>query len=166
MLWELVHEHNEMEHFKSGLFIQVCLLLFSSQKDKTLSVLCFSVLSAEIVLSHLASMLEWDPFWTSGVALSEILTRICSTGEIAKFLASVSGLAYAEKPKYQVLKKILLDGLESSGMCYDGPLEFSAAAASARNHFAAKAPRVSETALGAFLTVPASCLPSWRGGSS
>ncbi|KAI1240351.1 hypothetical protein IHE44_0008768 [Lamprotornis superbus] len=52
------------------------------------------------------------------------------------------GVAYAEKPKYQVLKKILLDGLESSGMRYDGPLEFStAAAASPRNHRAAKASR-------------------------
>ncbi|XP_066033995.1 serine/threonine-protein kinase VRK2 isoform X2 [Chamaea fasciata] len=75
------------------------------------------------------SVLRWDPPGSS-----------CS--EIAKFLASVSGLAYAEKPKYQVLKKILMDGLESSGMRYDGPLEFSAAAACPRNHRAAKASRV------------------------
>ncbi|NXM55822.1 VRK2 kinase, partial [Illadopsis cleaveri] len=75
------------------------------------------------------SVLRWDPPGSS-----------CS--EIAKFLASVSGLAYAEKPKYQVLKKILLDGLESSGMRYDGPLEFSAAAACPRNHRAAKVSRV------------------------
>ncbi|XP_064565806.1 serine/threonine-protein kinase VRK2 isoform X1 [Zonotrichia leucophrys gambelii] len=77
------------------------------------------------------SVLRWDPPGSS-----------CS--EIAKFLASVSGLAYAEKPKYHVLKKILLDGLESSGLRYDGPLEFSpaAAAACARNHLAAKLSRV------------------------
>ncbi|XP_018773629.1 serine/threonine-protein kinase VRK2 isoform X3 [Serinus canaria] len=71
------------------------------------------------------------------------LSRVRKQSEIAKFLASVSGLAYAEKPKYQVLKKILLDGLESSGTRYDGPLEFStAAAACARNHLAAKVSRV------------------------
>ncbi|XP_023778855.1 serine/threonine-protein kinase VRK2 isoform X1 [Cyanistes caeruleus] len=75
------------------------------------------------------SVLRWDSPGSS-----------CS--EIAKFLASVSGLAYAEKPKYQVLKKILLDGLESSGMRYDGPLEFSTGAACTRNHCAAKASRV------------------------
>ncbi|XP_072713619.1 serine/threonine-protein kinase VRK2 isoform X3 [Ciconia boyciana] len=62
-------------------------------------------------------------------------------GEISKFLACVYGLAYDEKPKYQVLKKILLDGLESSGIRYDGPLEFSAAACT-RNHCAAKASKV------------------------
>uniref|UniRef100_A0A8C0INU1 non-specific serine/threonine protein kinase n=1 Tax=Chelonoidis abingdonii TaxID=106734 RepID=A0A8C0INU1_CHEAB len=48
-------------------------------------------------------------------------------GEIAKFLACVYGLTYEEKPKYQVLKKILVDGLKSSGTFYDGPLEFSTA---------------------------------------
>uniref|UniRef100_A0A8B9NKJ0 VRK serine/threonine kinase 2 n=1 Tax=Accipiter nisus TaxID=211598 RepID=A0A8B9NKJ0_9AVES len=61
------------------------------------------------------SVMEWD---SSGSSCSEI----------SKFLACVYGLAYDEKPKYQVLKKILLDGLESSGTRYDGPLEFSAAA--------------------------------------
>lgn len=125
--------------------------------------------SAEIVLSCLAAE-DWHPCWNE--ILSELLglhsvkfSLICSTGEIAKFLASVSGLAYAEKPKYQVLKKILLDGLESSGMRYDGPLEFSAAAACTRNH-RAKASRVSDTALALFLTAPACCLPSCRGGNS
>lgn len=82
------------------------------------------------------------------------------------FLASVSGLAYDEKPKYQVLKKILLDGLESSGMRYDGPLEFSAAAACTGNHYAAKVSKVSGTALGLFLTAPACCLSFCRGGNS
>lgn len=53
-----------------------------------------------------------------------------------------------------MLKKILLDGLESSGMRYDGPLEFSAAAACTQNRRAAKAPRVSESALGLSLTAP------------
>ncbi|XP_074720598.1 serine/threonine-protein kinase VRK2 isoform X2 [Strix uralensis] len=74
------------------------------------------------------SVMEWD---SSG----------SSCGEIAKFLACVYGLAYDEKPKYQVLKKILLDGLESSGARYDGPLEFSAAART-RDHCAAKVSKV------------------------
>ncbi|NXY78118.1 VRK2 kinase, partial [Glareola pratincola] len=75
------------------------------------------------------SVMEWD---SSG--------RSCS--EISKFLACVYGLAYDEKPKYQVLKKILLDGLKSSGTAYDGPLEFSAAART-RNRSAAEASKVS-----------------------
>ncbi|NWW86941.1 VRK2 kinase, partial [Rhynochetos jubatus] len=74
------------------------------------------------------SVMEWDP---SG----------SSCGEIARFLACVGSLAYNEKPKYQVLKKILLDGLESSGTRYDGPLEFSAGACT-RNRSAAKASKV------------------------
>ncbi|XP_065487682.1 serine/threonine-protein kinase VRK2 isoform X2 [Caloenas nicobarica] len=74
------------------------------------------------------SVLEWD---SSG----------SSCGETSKFLAYVYGLAYDEKPKYEVLKKILLDGLESSGTRYDGPLEFSAAACT-RNHCVAKASKV------------------------
>ncbi|XP_075269685.1 serine/threonine-protein kinase VRK2 isoform X2 [Opisthocomus hoazin] len=74
------------------------------------------------------SVMEWD---SSGSSCSEL----------SKFLACVYGLAYAEKPKYQVLKKILLDGLESSGTRYDGPLEFSAAACT-RNHCAAKVSKV------------------------
>ena len=56
--------------------------------------------------------------------------EIHSTGELSKFLVCVYGLAYDEKPKYQELKKILLDGLEMSGIPYDGPLEFSTAKAS------------------------------------
>ncbi|NWV61116.1 VRK2 kinase, partial [Malurus elegans] len=75
------------------------------------------------------SVLRWDSLGSS-----------CS--EIAMFLAGVYSLAYDEKPKYQALKKILLDGLESSGMRYDGPLEFSTAAASARNRCAAKVNKV------------------------
>nr|XP_010301189.1 PREDICTED: LOW QUALITY PROTEIN: serine/threonine-protein kinase VRK2 [Balearica regulorum gibbericeps] len=70
------------------------------------------------------SVMEWD---SSGSSCSEI----------SKFLACVYGLAYDEKPKYQALKKILLDGLESSGTRYDGPLEFSATAGT-QNHCAAK----------------------------
>ncbi|XP_027748358.1 serine/threonine-protein kinase VRK2 isoform X1 [Empidonax traillii] len=65
--------------------------------------------------------------------------RSCS--EVAKFLACVCGLAYDEKPKYQVLKKILVDGLEPRGVRYDGPLEFSTAACSG-NHCPAKASKV------------------------
>ncbi|XP_069643752.1 serine/threonine-protein kinase VRK2 isoform X3 [Haliaeetus albicilla] len=74
------------------------------------------------------SVMEWD---SSGSSCSEI----------SKFLACVYGLAYDEKPKYQVLKKILLDGLESSGTRYDGPLEFSAAACT-RTHSAAEVSKV------------------------
>ncbi|NXD76291.1 VRK2 kinase, partial [Halcyon senegalensis] len=74
------------------------------------------------------SVMEWD---SSGSSCSEI----------SKFLACVYGLAYDEKPNYKVLKEILLDGLESSGIHYDGPLEFSAAART-QNHCAAKATKV------------------------
>ncbi|NXI44653.1 VRK2 kinase, partial [Galbula dea] len=74
------------------------------------------------------SVMEWD---SSGNSYSEI----------SKFLESVYGLAYDEKPKYEVLKKILLDGLESSGTHYDGPLEFSAAACT-QNQRTAKASKV------------------------
>ncbi|XP_025955051.1 serine/threonine-protein kinase VRK2 isoform X2 [Dromaius novaehollandiae] len=70
------------------------------------------------------SVMEWD---SSGSKCSEI----------SKFLACVYGLAYDEKPKYQVLKKILLDGLQSSGTRYDGPLEFSSAGCTL-NHCASK----------------------------
>ncbi|KAM6367850.1 serine/threonine-protein kinase VRK2 isoform 4-T4 [Alca torda] len=70
------------------------------------------------------SVMEWD---SSGSSCSEI----------SKFLACVYGLAYDEKPKYQALKKILLDGLKSSGTDYDGPLEFSTAART-RNRSAAE----------------------------
>ncbi|XP_014750598.1 PREDICTED: serine/threonine-protein kinase VRK2 isoform X3 [Sturnus vulgaris] len=109
------------------------------------------------MLQWLCGKLPWEQNLKDPVAVQTAKTKLMdelpdsvlrwdspgsNCSEIAKFLASVSGLAYAEKPKYQVLKKILLDGLESSGMRYDGPLEFStAAAASTRNHRAAKAPR-------------------------
>ncbi|KAJ7401160.1 serine/threonine-protein kinase VRK2 isoform X1 [Pitangus sulphuratus] len=77
--------------------------------------------------------------------LPESVTKWGSSGrscsEVAKFLACVCGLAYDEKPKYQVLKKILVDGLEPRGVRYDGPLEFSTAACSG-NHCPAKASKV------------------------
>ncbi|XP_043845766.1 serine/threonine-protein kinase VRK2 isoform X1 [Dromiciops gliroides] len=60
------------------------------------------------------SVMKWNPSGNS-----------CR--EIAQFLACANDLAYDEKPKYQMLKKILLDGLESSGMLHSGLLEFSAA---------------------------------------
>ncbi|XP_075452322.1 serine/threonine-protein kinase VRK2 isoform X2 [Ascaphus truei] len=47
--------------------------------------------------------------------------------EIAKFMAGVYCLEYDEKPNYEVLKEILLNGLESSGACRNAPLNFSAA---------------------------------------
>ncbi|XP_064271664.1 serine/threonine-protein kinase VRK2 isoform X4 [Passer domesticus] len=112
------------------------------------------------MLHWLCGKLPWEQNLKDPVAVQSAKTKLMdelpdsvlrwdspgsSCSEIAKFLASVSGLAYAEKPKYQVLKRILLDGLESSGMRYDGPLEFStaaAAAACARNHLAAKVSRV------------------------
>ncbi|XP_059696516.1 serine/threonine-protein kinase VRK2 isoform X2 [Haemorhous mexicanus] len=107
------------------------------------------------MLHWLCGKLPWEQNLKDPVAVQSAKTKLMdelpdsvlrwdspgsSCSEIAKFLASVSGLAYAEKPKYQVLKKILLDGLESSGMRYDGPLEFSTAAG-ARNHLAAKVSR-------------------------
>ncbi|XP_005042713.1 PREDICTED: serine/threonine-protein kinase VRK2 isoform X2 [Ficedula albicollis] len=109
------------------------------------------------MLQWLCGKLPWEQNLKDPVAVQTAKTKLMdelpdsvlrwdspgsSCSEIAQFLASVSGLAYAEKPKYQVLKKILLDGLESSGMRYDGPLEFSAAAACTGNHGAAKASRV------------------------
>ncbi|KAL9864155.1 serine/threonine-protein kinase VRK2 isoform 2-T2 [Geothlypis trichas] len=111
------------------------------------------------MLHWLCGKLPWEQNLKDPVAVQSAKTKLMdelpdsvlrwdspgsSCSEIAKFLASVSGLAYAEKPKYHVLKKILLEGLESSGMRYDGPLEFStaAAAACARNHLAAKVSRV------------------------
>ncbi|NWX30014.1 VRK2 kinase, partial [Notiomystis cincta] len=108
------------------------------------------------MLQWLCGKLPWEQNLKDPVAVQTAKTKLMdelpdsvlrwdspgsSCSEIAKFLASVSGLAYAEKPKYQVLKKILLDGLESSGLRYDGPLEFSAAAC-ARNRRAAKSARV------------------------
>ncbi|NXX89167.1 VRK2 kinase, partial [Centropus bengalensis] len=75
------------------------------------------------------SVMEWDSSGSS-----------CKC-EIAKFLACVCGLAYDEKPKYQALKKILLDGLQSSGTRCDGPLDFSTVACT-RNHRAAKVSKV------------------------
>ncbi|XP_036607814.1 serine/threonine-protein kinase VRK2 isoform X1 [Trichosurus vulpecula] len=60
------------------------------------------------------SVMKWNPSGNS-----------CR--EIAQFLACANGLAYDEKPNYQMLKKILLDGLESSEILHKGLLEFSAA---------------------------------------
>uniref|UniRef100_F6UHC6 Serine/threonine-protein kinase VRK2 n=1 Tax=Monodelphis domestica TaxID=13616 RepID=F6UHC6_MONDO len=60
------------------------------------------------------SVMKWNPSGNS-----------CC--EIAQFLAYANGLAYDEKPKYEILKKILLDGLESSGILHKGLLEFSTA---------------------------------------
>uniref|UniRef100_A0A8C5T5H0 non-specific serine/threonine protein kinase n=1 Tax=Malurus cyaneus samueli TaxID=2593467 RepID=A0A8C5T5H0_9PASS len=101
------------------------------------------------MLQWLCGKLPWEQNLKDPVALTKAAVdlcfpplQICSTGEIAMFLAGVSSLAYDEKPKYQALKKILLDGLQSSGMRYDGPLEFSTAAASARNRCAAKVNKV------------------------
>ncbi|XP_074891489.1 serine/threonine-protein kinase VRK2 isoform X1 [Buteo buteo] len=85
------------------------------------------------------SVMEWDSSGSSCITKGK--HQLFFKGEISKFLACVYGLAYDEKPKYQVLKKILLDGLESSGIRYDGPLEFSAAACT-RTHSAAKVSKV------------------------
>ncbi|NXC13408.1 VRK2 kinase, partial [Corythaeola cristata] len=108
------------------------------------------------MLQWLCGKLPWEQNLKDPVAVQTAKTKLMdelpdsvmewgssgsSCGEISKFLACVYDLAYDEKPKYQVLKKILLDGLESSGTCYDGPLEFSAAACT-RNHCAVKASKV------------------------
>ncbi|POI33981.1 hypothetical protein CIB84_002267, partial [Bambusicola thoracicus] len=60
---------------------------------------------------------------------------------VMEWNSSGSSCTYDEKPKYQELKKILLDGLEMSGIPYDGPLEFSTAGCT-QNHCAAKASKV------------------------
>lgn len=65
-----------------------------------------------------------------------------SIGEIARFLKNASELAYKEKPDYEALKKILLDGLEHKGVCCNGALNF-AAAERPPNESAAKHKKVS-----------------------
>ncbi|XP_062465391.1 serine/threonine-protein kinase VRK2 isoform X2 [Pezoporus occidentalis] len=104
------------------------------------------------MLQWLCGKLPWEQNLKDPVAVQAAKTRLMdelpdsvmewdssgsSCRELSKFLACVCGLAYDEKPKYEVLKKILLDGLESSGIRYDGPLEFSAPACT-RNHTAPK----------------------------
>ncbi|XP_075003877.1 serine/threonine-protein kinase VRK2 isoform X2 [Calonectris borealis] len=108
------------------------------------------------MLQWLCGKLPWEQNLKDPVAVQTAKTKLMdelpdsvmewgssgsSCSEISMYLACVSGLAYDEKPKYQALKKILLDGLKSSGTRYDGPLEFSAAACT-RNHCAAKVSRV------------------------
>ncbi|XP_042325013.1 serine/threonine-protein kinase VRK2 isoform X3 [Sceloporus undulatus] len=46
-------------------------------------------------------------------------------GEIAMLLENASNLAYSEKPDYEILKKILLSGLEHKGILYNGMLDFT-----------------------------------------
>ncbi|KAK0684377.1 VRK2 kinase, partial [Pygoscelis papua] len=108
------------------------------------------------MLQWLCGKLPWEQNLKDPVAVQTAKTKLMdelpdsvtkwdssgsSCSEISTFLARVYGLAYDEKPKYQALKKILLDGLESSGTRYDGPLEFSTAAR-ARNHCAAEVSKV------------------------
>ncbi|XP_062826334.1 serine/threonine-protein kinase VRK2 isoform X2 [Anolis carolinensis] len=61
--------------------------------------------------------------------LPDSVTRCAPTGtdcgEIAMLLENVSNLAYHEKPDYEVLKKILLSGLEHKGISYNGMLDFT-----------------------------------------
>ncbi|XP_010015278.1 PREDICTED: serine/threonine-protein kinase VRK2 [Nestor notabilis] len=102
------------------------------------------------MLQWLCGKLPWEQNLKDPVAVQAAKTRLMdelpdsvmkwdssggSCRELCKFLTCVYGLAYDEKPEYQVLKKILLDGLESSGIHYDGPLEFSTAACTG-NHTA------------------------------
>ncbi|NXP18393.1 VRK2 kinase, partial [Scytalopus superciliaris] len=108
------------------------------------------------MLQWLCGKLPWEQNLKDPVAVQTAKTKLMdelpdsvmkwdssgsSCSEIAKFLACVYGLAYDEKPKYQELKKILLGGLKSRGMRYDGPLEFSTAACTG-NHCTAKASKV------------------------
>ncbi|NXI50655.1 VRK2 kinase, partial [Chloroceryle aenea] len=105
------------------------------------------------MLQWLCGKLPWEQNLKDPVAVQTAKTKFMdelpdsvmelglSGSEISKFLACVYGLAYDEKPKYKVLKEILLDGLESSGTHYDGPLEFFAAA-NMRNHCATKVSKV------------------------
>ncbi|XP_041106898.1 serine/threonine-protein kinase VRK2-like isoform X3 [Polyodon spathula] len=48
-------------------------------------------------------------------------------GEIARFLSCVKRLEYDERPNYQMMKNILLDGLRETKTDCRGPLDFSAA---------------------------------------
>lgn len=162
MLHELIHDKTQA--LRVSLFIHKGYLVypslsfpFSSKQDQMLSGLC-SEWCHPISSVGFASILAWNSFWSSKSTPSELYIKICSTGELSKFLACVYSLAYDEKPKYQVLKKILLDGLESSGIRYDGPLEFSAAACT-RNHSAPKVSKVRQAGLGLFLTSPVWLLP-------
>lgn len=50
----------------------------------------------------------------------------CHLGEIAKYMESVKLLDYTEKPLYQSLRDILLQGLKAIGSKDDGKLDFSA----------------------------------------
>ena len=94
------------------------------------------------MLQWLCGKLPWEHNLKDPVAVQTAKTKLMdelpdsvvewnssgsSCSELSKFLVCVYGLAYDEKPKYQELKKILLDGLEMSGIPYDGPLEFSTA---------------------------------------
>ncbi|XP_021248899.1 serine/threonine-protein kinase VRK2 isoform X2 [Numida meleagris] len=109
------------------------------------------------MLQWLCGKLPWEHNLKDPVAVQTAKTKLMdelpdsvmewnssgsSCSELSKFLVRVYGLAYDEKPKYQELKKILLDGLELSGTRYDGPLEFSTAGRP-QNHCAAKASKVS-----------------------
>ncbi|XP_052556867.1 serine/threonine-protein kinase VRK2 isoform X6 [Tympanuchus pallidicinctus] len=105
------------------------------------------------MLQWLCGKLPWEHNLKDPVAVQAAKTKLMdelphsvmewnssgsSCSELSKFLVCVYGLAYDEKPKYQELKKILLDGLKMSGIPYDGPLEFSTAGCT-QNHCAAKA---------------------------
>lgn len=46
-------------------------------------------------------------------------------GEIVRFLKNVSNLRYVEKPEYEILRKILLNGLEQEGICYKETLDLT-----------------------------------------
>ncbi|XP_042683093.1 serine/threonine-protein kinase VRK2 isoform X2 [Centrocercus urophasianus] len=104
------------------------------------------------MLQWLCGKLPWEHNLKDPVAVQAAKTKLMdelphsvmewnssgsSCSELSKFLVCVYGLAYDEKPKYQELKKILLDGLKMSGIPYDGPLEFSTAGCT-QNHCAAK----------------------------
>ncbi|XP_040524710.1 serine/threonine-protein kinase VRK2 isoform X2 [Gallus gallus] len=108
------------------------------------------------MLQWLCGKLPWEHNLKDPVAVQTAKTKLMdelpdsvvewnssgsSCSELSKFLVCVYGLAYDEKPKYQELKKILLDGLEMSGIPYDGPLEFSTAGCT-QNHCSAKASKV------------------------
>ncbi|XP_074845580.1 serine/threonine-protein kinase VRK2 isoform X2 [Carettochelys insculpta] len=102
------------------------------------------------MLQWLCGKLPWEQNLKDPVAVQTAKTKLMdelpdsvmkwapaesSCGEIAKFLACVYRLSYEEKPKYQVLKKILVDGLKSSETFYDGPLEFSTSGCALNLHY-------------------------------
>ncbi|XP_029449592.1 serine/threonine-protein kinase VRK2 isoform X2 [Rhinatrema bivittatum] len=97
---------------------------------------------AYCILKWLCGKLPWEQNLTDPVAVQTAKTKFMeqlpdslmnwalsesSSRQIAQFFACVRDLAYNEKPNYQLLKQLLLDGFESTGAGNESPLPFSTA---------------------------------------